>query len=262
MSNDQKVNFWTRSTLSTSPNLCWTLPSLALIWSSVFTRGFRHDQKYLPRLREAFKTSNITGRKRTEVMKTQRLLDMSKTYGLQKKEMLQLLADIKGCKCPRHSWIKGWFLTTDHDTNTGRIKFSYMPNSSCRVNYLPTFSASGLHSNTSFQLPNFKLLLRSKNQQQRQKDSQYFHPTWPQKIFLEMYFQPKPNNRTPYKIHSSTSQGTGFKSAFRPQWHMGFRAATAPTWRTMLGYDVTQIEATRCIRFGGGKEGKLKIHQL
>ena len=43
-------------------------------------------------------------------------------------------------------------------------------------------------------------------------DSQYFHPTWIQKISLEMYLQPKPNNRTPKKKkHSSTSQRNRFQ---------------------------------------------------
>ena len=180
-------------------------------------------------------------------------------------EILQFIPDIKGRKCPIHS-IKAWFLTTDYDTNTGRIEFSCMPNASCRVNYLPTSFSMPLSSvlldsietqASSFQISSCCFAPKINN---NKTDSQYFHPTWPQKVFLEMYLQPNQRTEHPPKKHSSTSQGTGFKSAFRPQWHMGFRAATAPTWRTMWkGCHPNQVEATRCIRFGGVKEGDLKI---
>ena len=117
------------------PIFVWKIPSLALIRWSVFTRGFRQDQKYLPRLREAFKTSKIEERNNwgDENQQCSCLICLKNTW-FAKKEILQFIADTKGPKCPRNSWIKGWFLTTHYDTNTGRIKLSCIPNASRKVN--------------------------------------------------------------------------------------------------------------------------------
>ena len=92
-------------------------------------------------------------------------------------------------------------------------------------------------------------------------DSQYFHPTWPQKVFLEMYLQPKPNNRTPQK---NTHQHPKEQVSNQPFYHNGTWAFVRPPHLpdAPCGKDVTQIKAMRCIRFGGVKEGDLKISTL
>ena len=58
---------------------------LALIRWSVFTRGFRQDQKYLPRLREAFKTSKIEERQNWDD-ENQHLLDTPRKFNIAPKK--------------------------------------------------------------------------------------------------------------------------------------------------------------------------------
>lgn len=163
-------------------------------------------------------------------------------------EILQFIPDIKGRKCPIHS-IKAWFLTTDYDTNTGRIEFSCMPNASCRVNYLPTSFSMPLSSvlldsietqASSFQISSCCFAPKINN---NKTDSQYFHPTWPQKVFLEMYLQPKPKNRTPKK--KNTRQHPKEQVSNQPFDHNG-------TWAFVqqphlpdapCGKDVTRIKS-------------------